>query len=146
MTINRQTQRALEQFECLQGDIQWGLPDLPAVQDYPDGTDVRDVAFWNEFGTQRIPERGYFRRSANGARRELIRDSRTAALAIASGRLDCDEALDLIGQQAAATLRQDLTQFRDPPNAASTIAQKGFDNPLIETGHLRSQITHRVKS
>lgn len=144
ITKNRKAQRIAEEILCLDGDIQWGLPDLPDVQDYPDGTPVIDVAIYNEFGTATIPASGYFRRSARGRRRQLIRDSKDAAFAVSRGRLDCDKAMDLIGQQAAATLRKDLTDFKDPANAASTIARKGFDNRMIETGHLRSQITHRV--
>lgn len=141
---NRQAQKALDELACFTGDVEWGLPDLPEVQDYPDGTGVQDVAFWNEFGTDGIPASGYFKRSALRRRRELIRDSKDAAFAVSRGRLDCDKALDLLGQQAAATLKKDLTDFRDPPNAQSTIRRKGFDNRMIETGHMRSQITHKV--
>lgn len=144
LTINRQAEKALRELECLVGEIQWGLPDLSEVDDYPDGTDIRDVAFWNEFGTGRIPARGYFKRSALSRKRDLRRDSRDVAYAIARGRLTCDKGLDLIGQQAAATLKKDLTDFKDPGNADLTIALKGFDNPMIETGHMRSEITHRV--
>lgn len=144
LTVNRQTKKALDELACFVGEIEWGLPDLETVRDYSDGTSVKDVAFWNEFGTKRIPARGYFKRSALKNRRDLREDVKDAAYAVARGRLSCDKALDLIGQQAAAQLRKDLTDFKDPPNAESTIARKGFDNPLIETGHLRSQITHRV--
>lgn len=142
--LNRQSEDILNELECLVGEIQWGLPELPDVKDYSDGTGVQDVAFWNEFGTKTIPARGFFKKSARKHRKDLRRDSKDVALAIARGRLDCDKGLNLIGQQAAAELAKDLTDFKEPGNAPSTIAQKGFDNPLIHTGHLRSQITHKV--
>ena len=145
LKINKKALAAFEELQRVGGEVQWGLPDAPEVEDYDDDTSVRMVAFVQEFGHENIPARGYFKRSAKKRRRELKQASQDVMFAVAAGRLSVEKALDLVGQQAAATLRKDLTDFKDPGNAPSTIARKGFDNPLIETGHLRSQITHKTE-
>ena len=36
--------------------------------------------------------------------------------------------------------------MKTPENAPSTIAKKGSSNPLIDTGEMRSKVSHEVKN
>ena len=65
---------------------------------------------------------------------------------ILTGRSSVKKALNLLGVQIASLIKRKITILRDPPNAPSTIAQKGSTNPLVDTGRLRASINHEVKS
>jgi phage gpG-like protein len=57
-----------------------------------------------------------------------------------------DTTLEVVGNIAAGTVQQFMTDLKSPPNAPSTVRKKGSDNPLIDTGALRSSVTYEVTS
>lgn len=57
-----------------------------------------------------------------------------------------DQTLDAIGAFAAGATQTYITELKNPPNAAYTIAQKGSSNPLIDTGSMRASVTWKVTS
>lgn len=57
---------------------------------------------------------------------------------------DLDTALEIIGQIAVGKVQVYITELQDPPNAPSTIAQKGSSNPLIDTGAMRQSVTYSI--
>jgi hypothetical protein len=60
------------------------------------------------------------------------------------GGATLDETLEAVGVVASGAARQYMTELKTPPNAPSTIKEKGSDNPLINRGHLRAAVTHAV--
>jgi len=52
---------------------------------------------------------------------------------------------DAIGEVAVEAVRQYVFSGALEPNAPSTIARKGFDQPLVEEGDLLSSLTYRIK-
>ncbi len=60
------------------------------------------------------------------------------------GRITVKEALELFGERVVGDVKRKITSIRTPPNAPRTVSEKGFDNPLIRTGTLRSRIKKRV--
>lgn len=62
---------------------------------------------------------------------------------IADG-LTQDQILNQVGAAAAGYVQQYITDLKSPPNAPSTIKKKGSDNPLIDTGAMRSSVTWTV--
>jgi hypothetical protein len=105
---------------------------------YPNGTSFAQVAFWNEYGTKNSPPRPFFRQMIASKSQKwgaalgmnLARNGykQTAALASVG---------DLINDQLTTSIRD----FSSPSNAESTIAKKGFDKPLLNTGSF-NQIGH----
>lgn len=55
-----------------------------------------------------------------------------------------DMILEQVGAVSAGATQQYMTDLKEPPNAPYTIEQKGSDNPLIDTGYLRSSVTWKV--
>lgn len=53
-------------------------------------------------------------------------------------------ALALFGELAKGQLQQSIREFADPANAASTVRKKGFNKPLIETGHMLNSVDYEV--
>lgn len=109
---------------------------------YPDGTPVAAVAFWNEFGTLNIPPRPFFRTTI---------DEKSSAwggrLAKAATHYDYDggQVLELMGQTMAEDIQQSINGWTDPGNAQSTIDKKGFDKPLIDTGDMLRSVDYEVQ-
>ena len=108
---------------------------------YPDGVKVAQVAFWNEFGTTTSPSRPFFRK--------MIADESPgwgALVARAAAYYNSDGAtiLNFMGEKIAEDLQQSIVGWQDPRNAASTIARKGFDKPLVDTGDMSRSITYEV--
>lgn len=52
----------------------------------------------------------------------------------------------LMGQEIKGELQQSIRDLKDPPNAPSTIARKGKDSPLIDTGYMLSRVDFEVIS
>ena len=111
-----------------------------------DGVTVADVAEWAEYGIGQ-PQRSWLRgwidqneeliqARIDREMREVIKAKRTKA-----------QALKRIGVWLQGELQMNIANFPDnglKPNAESTIAAKGSSTPLIDTGQLRSSISHRV--
>jgi hypothetical protein len=67
----------------------------------------------------------------------FLEDNAPSILTTAS---QADRVLEQLGEQMAEDLVDSLTELTSPPNAPTTVAKKGFDDPLIETGQLRNAI------
>lgn len=105
-----------------------------ATSRYPDGTYIAQVAFWNEFGTTRAPARPFFR--------GMIADkSPTWGKALSKNlkatNYNSERTLGLMGQGIADQLTESIVNWSQPPNADSTVARKGFNDPLIDTGEMQ---------
>lgn len=110
------------------------------------GTTLVEVGTWNEFGTDSIPSRSFIREWFDeylplntDAKRKLMRQ-------VVEGRRDVPWVLRTLGVLFVGQIQQRIAQGIDPANAESTIARKGSDTPLINTGQLRSGITYEVAS
>lgn len=53
-------------------------------------------------------------------------------------------ALHMIGHIAVEQMKSEIVRFKVPHNAPLTVANKGFDDPLIDTGALRDAIDYRI--
>lgn len=104
---------------------------------YDDGTPVAQVAFWQEFGTAKIPMRPFLRNAIAKNERKWGDSVKTALI----GTNDGEKALKMLGEIMRGDIVLSLTNLNTPPNAPSTIKQKGSSNPLIDTGLLRNSIS-----
>lgn len=115
---------------------------------YEDGTSVIDVALWNEFGTESIPARSFFRSTLDGSER-LINDWREKALdRIFEGRSTPERELTMIGFRIRELIRTKIQSNIPPPNAPETAAKKKAEGvaarTLVETGLLLRSIEFKV--
>lgn len=109
---------------------------------YPDGTPVAQVAFWNEFGTSKAPPRPFFRTTiAENSEEWADRLGKAAA----HYEYDGSKALNAMGVIIQEDIQQSINEWTDPPNAASTIAQKGINAPLRDTMHMLRSVDYEVK-
>lgn len=114
-----------------------------------DGSDFRlvDVAVVNEFGSKdgHIPERPAHRETYETNKANVKQQASKAAAAIMMGHLLEQQGLNRLGLWYTGVLKQGIIGWHEPPNAPSTIAKKGADNPLIDTGRMVNSIQHEVR-
>lgn len=107
---------------------------------YGNGTQVASVAYWQEFGTLKIPMRPFFRNAITKNSKKwfaiLGNEIKTSG--------NAEFALNRLGEIAKGDIVQSITALKTPPNAESTIKQKGSSNPLINTGFLRASVNYKV--
>lgn len=118
---------------------------------YPDGTPVIDVAFYNNYGTKNkdgsdhIPARRFMDIGSKKATIELSPFIEKSIKKINDDQMTWDQLAEIVGIKAATILKKEITQLSEPPNADYTIAKKKSANPLIDTGLLRQTITYDIR-
>lgn len=111
---------------------------------YPDGTQVALVAAVQNFGapSRGIPPRPFMD--------ELIAEKKatwpklTADLLRASG-LNTERTLNRLGAVVKGQLQEKITTFEGAPLAPATIAAKGHEKQLVDTGHMLRSVDYEVK-
>ena len=110
---------------------------------YEDGTPVAAVAAWNEFGTETIPERRFFRRALTEVEDGV---TKIVKAGIDTEKMVVDDRLaGRVGAYVAGQIQESITALKEPPNAPSTIKEKGGSSPLLDTGHMRESVTWKVE-
>jgi hypothetical protein len=114
----------------------------PAKKGKGGALNVAQVAFWNEFGTVRAPPRPFFRTTIQ--KQSPTWGNRLGA-AVKATNYDGQKALALLGQSMRDDVESSIAQWASPGNAPSTIARKGFDKPLVDTGVMQRAVDYEVK-
>jgi hypothetical protein len=89
-----------------------------------------------------IPPRPFFRRMI--AEKSGEWPAAIGALLVAND-WDGYKALDITGSSIAGQLRQSIRDFISPPLSPATIAKKGFDKPLIDSGVMLDKVTWEIE-
>jgi hypothetical protein len=124
---------------------------------YPDGQTVAEVAAYNEYGRM---VRGNVEESATGKGdlyyqlprpffRNMI-DAKSGEwpeavrLNLKATKYNVPLTLGRVGEGIKGQLQQSIRDLVSPPLAESTIQKKGFDKPLIDTGHMINSAAWQV--
>lgn len=109
-----------------------------------DGTDVADIAAYNEYGSSDTPARPFMRQSWENHEDELRSICQRANNIISQGGT-AEEACKTIGVFGVGLIQQEIVSGGFEPNAPSTIKKKGSSQPLIDTGRMRQSVKYVVK-
>lgn len=109
---------------------------------YPDGTPVPAVAFWNEYGTSRSPARPFFRTTIAEKNGEW---AKKLGKSVVHYDYDTEKILSFMGQTIQQDVQASINGWQDPPNAASTVAKKGFNSPLRDTMQMMRSVDYVVE-
>lgn len=106
-----------------------------------------DVAIVHEFGYEEggIPRRSFIRDWADENQDKHAEQVRKLAAAVIAGKLTTEKACKQLGALWQGEVQKRIAEGIEPPLKPATIARKGSSKPLIDTGQLRSSVTHRVK-
>lgn len=128
---------ALSKYKEMNASVRVGVLENAT---YPDGTPVAMVAFWNEYGTRTSPVRAFFRTTVSENKKNWVLSVQN----LMKMHNDPKRVMGLIGVHMQEQIVQSINTWSDPPNSAYTIAKKGFDKPLVETGVLMRSIKSEV--
>lgn len=115
------------------------------AQDKPAKTvGMAQLAYWLEYGTNdgKIPPRPFFRNTVEKRSKEwldfIVKELKDTNLQI-------KKSINNLGSKIQGNLQKEIVDLQEPPNAPSTIKQKGRSNPLIDTGEMRDSVKFQKK-
>lgn len=109
-----------------------------------DGTDLCDIALWNELGTSSIPSRPFMRDAVDKHRDEIDKFLDQQFSLLAKGKTNAEMMMKSIGVFVKGLVQQEIVDGTFEPNAPSTIKRKKSDKPLIDTGKMRQSVNFVV--
>lgn len=136
----RKFKKMLEELASL--EVRVGFQHGEATED--DGTDVCDVAAWNELGTENMPSRPFLRKSVDENEdkiRAFIHGSKDNLVK----NMSVERFLKNIGLFQKDLIQEKITNGDFAPNAESTIRRKGSSKPLIDSGRMRQSVNFHIK-
>ncbi len=137
-------------------DLYVGIQGSTAAQPHPGRSGkayatIGEVATRNEFGLG-VPERSFLRAwfdlNKSRIRREIADACKEALRPTRNGRpkRNKEQAMRDLGRRYVAEVRAWILDGVPPPNAPSTIARKGSDTPLVDTGLMMRSISYLLRS
>lgn len=112
---------------------------------YEDKTSLLDVAMWNQLGTVRSPSRPFMTDAVEKHIKDYNDFLEAEEDALVKGKSDAKQMLEQLGLFAKAKMQMEIVDGSFVPNSPYTIAKKGSDKPLIDTGHMRQSVTYVVR-
>lgn len=113
---------------------------LDGAGSYPGGASIADVARWNSEGTSTIPARPFLRKVLREKRQQYRRMLVIISRLTMNGYIGAARARRNLGIRAQNDVKRCIKSYSSPPNAPSTVAQKGFNDPLVHTKTLMDVI------
>nr|DAI55825.1 MAG TPA: virion morphogenesis protein [Caudoviricetes sp.] len=110
-----------------------------------DGTDICDIAAWNELGTVHIPARPFLRQSVDDNVSKINSFLQSKKKDLVRG-VSAEQVLKEIGIFQKDLIQEKITEGNFTPNAESTVKKKGSSKPLIDTGRMRQSVNYEIKS
>lgn len=129
--------------ELASKEVRIGFQNGDAQSD--DGTDMCDIAMWNELGTINMPSRPFIRMSVDdneGKIGSFIDSQKTNISKGVSG----EQILKEIGIFQKDLIQDKIANGGFTPNAESTVAKKGSSTPLIDSGRMRQSVNYVVQA
>lgn len=127
--------------ELSQKKVRIGFQKGKATED--DGTDVCDVAAWNELGTEHSPSRPFLRKSVDENEAKINSFLQSQRRALINGT-PAEQILKEIGIFQKDLIQEKITEGSYEPNAPSTVKRKGSSKPLIDTGRMRQSVDYVI--
>lgn len=131
---------AIPGLEDLDGVFSLSVGVMDGATNVETGSQVAEYAIYNEFGTKRIPARPAMRATLDANADRYVDGLGNMLM---SGT-DPETALDTLAQVVEGDIKRNIAEWQSPPNAPATVAHKGFNAPLKETGAYEQAITSHV--
>ena len=109
-----------------------------------DGTDICDIAAWNELGTEHIPSRPFIRQSVDNNQEKINSFLQERVKALAKGA-SAETTLKEIGEFQKRLIQEEIKSGDFVPNSEATIRKKKSSHPLIATGDMRQSVNYVIQ-
>ena len=107
---------------------------------------IAQYAMYNEYGTSRTPARSFMRSTFDEKVGELRQDMDARYGQMLAGQIDIRRALGLVGLRHQSEIQTKISSNIQPANHPYTIARKGSNRTLIDTGAMRNSIRYVVRA
>jgi len=113
-----------------------------------DGASIAEYATYNEFGTDKIPERQFMRTAFDESKAKISQDMNREGKRMALGQATARDALTIIGQRHASRIQNVITGRNFLPKLAqSTIdAKHGSSKTLVDTSAMVNAVQISVRA
>lgn len=108
------------------------------------GTDICDVAAWNELGTENMPSRPFLRKSIDENENTINAFLQSKKRELIEGA-SAEQVLKEIGIFQKDLIQEKITEGNFLANAESTRRQKGSSKPLIDSGRMRQSVNYVIQ-
>jgi hypothetical protein len=110
------------------------------------GVSVQEYAIFNEYGTNHIPSRPFFRLSVGTqkAQNEIKEYLNAQIENIVSGGLTGQGAYDNLGTFVVQKIKKTIMSGNFAPLDSKTIKRKGSSTPLVDTHSLYNSISYEI--
>jgi hypothetical protein len=120
--------------------------------EHPSGVPTAQVAAWNEeghinggmFAGTITPARPAIRTGFMPYSKKLIPAYYGDINDIAMGRSSWNKLNNTLGAQLVRVMQDTIFKWDSPANSATTIALKGFNNPLVESGYTQNSVKYKI--
>ncbi|MDP8078339.1 hypothetical protein [Phocoenobacter skyensis] len=113
---------------------------LSTATPYKNGQSVAEVAFYNEFGTNKAPPRAFLRQTEQKVKAKLPQVQAKLLKRLQAGQITVDDMANELGLWYVRQIQNEILSGNFIPNTPSTLARKKGNRPLIDTGHLLNSI------
>lgn len=110
---------------------------------YSNGSRLPAVGYYNAMGTSRIPSRNFIRGWLYKYRVKYTKSIAALSKNVLLAKITPIKARRNLGILGTKDLKQTIRSWSSPPNAQSTVARKGRNDPLVDTGHMVNSINWR---
>lgn len=105
---------------------------------------IIDVAICNNFGIG-VPRREFMAVAAKKWQKQWAENLEKVQDGMVRGHMDVAKFLDVMGQAGASIISETIRDWTTPPNSPMTIALKGSNNPLVDTGDMKNAPRHEIR-
>lgn len=128
--------------ELAEKQVRVGFQKGAAKED--EGTDICDIAMWNELGTENMPSRPFLRKSVDENEEKITEFLQDSVKKVLMGN-SAEQVLKEIGIFQKDLIQEKIIEGDFVPNANSTIKKKKSTKPLIDTGRMRQSVNYVIK-
>lgn len=110
-----------------------------------DGTDICDIAAWNELGTENIRSRPFMRESVDSNEEKIVSFMQAQIVDIIKNRKTAEQAFKEIGVFQKRLMQETISDGSFEKNTKATIKKKKSSKPLIDTGRMRQSVNYVIQ-
>lgn len=111
---------------------------------YENGESIIDVAIMNNYGYG-VPRRDFMTPASKRWNESCNQTAEDLGEDLILGKINADATLKKMGEDGAEIIREEIIKLNSPPNSPYTIALKGSDNPLVDSGDMSKAATYELR-
>lgn len=146
----------LKRLPC--GSVVAGI--TKSAGNYPSGESVVSVGWKNEIGDESpsswtghkgqvsvtsTPQRSFVRSTFKENRKKWVKDVANNIQFLLNGMVKPEAFVESLGSVMESAIKQKIIDIKEPHNSPQVSKDKGFDNPLIDTGRMIQSVTHEAR-